>query len=91
VCFALYLLFVQWVERSDQMSFENPSLQLLFFLIYMKTNITIQAQLFGDQLCVVLLKADHLNGHARFIVLTLFQRSHFTLVCFSDDLQQRYK
>lgn len=37
-----------WKKLSDQMSFENPGLQLLFFLIYMKKNITIQAQLFGD-------------------------------------------
>lgn len=37
-----------WKKLSDQMSFENPGPQLLFFLIYMKTNITIQSQLFGD-------------------------------------------
>lgn len=61
-----------WKKLSDQMSFENPGLQLLFFLIYKKTNIIMQAQLFGNQFCVVVLKAVHLNGHCRFIVFSLF-------------------
>lgn len=67
------------------MSFGNPGLQLLFFLSYVKTNVTTGARRFGAWLCGVLLRTGCLNRHH----LHPFLKSHFTFVCLNDDLQER--
>lgn len=90
VCFALYFVFVRWVERSDQMSFENPGLQLLFFSFTWKQILQYKHNYWGTS-SAWSLNAAHLNGPCRFIVFTPCKISHFTFICLNDDLQESYK